>query len=185
MDSSSTYTEQELVNGLRNRNQKIFSYLYDQYSSTLYGVVVKVLNDHASAGDVLQDVFLKIWKNIDQYDEERGRLFTWMLNICRNTAIDVLRSKAHKLDQKIQNITDDVHIGNEPLIVHMQVDHLGFSKMLERLSKDQRNLIDLAYYKGCTQEEIARVLDIPLGTVKTRMRTALNHLKQIVKNIDK
>ncbi|HEY9259505.1 RNA polymerase sigma factor [Chitinophaga sp.] len=180
MEYTPTYTEAELVQGLKARDQKVFSYLYDHYSPALYGVIVKVLNDDSSAGDVLQDVFLKIWRHLDRYDEEKGRLFTWMLNIARNTAIDILRSKSHKLEQKIQNITDDVHAVNGPLSVHPSTDYVGFSRILEKLTKEQRTLIDLAYYKGCTQEEISRVLEIPLGTVKTRMRNAIIQLRNIL-----
>lgn len=181
MEYAATYTEAELVEGLKARDQKIFSYLYDHYSPALYGVIVKVLNDDSAAGDVLQDVFLKIWRHLDRYDESKGRLFTWMLNIARNTAIDILRSKSHKLDQKIQNLTDDVHLGNSGLSsVQPSADYLGFSRILEKLTKEQRTLIDLAYYKGCTQEEIARVMEIPLGTVKTRMRNAITQLRNII-----
>ncbi|SJZ52276.1 RNA polymerase sigma-70 factor, ECF subfamily [Chitinophaga eiseniae] len=180
MDYHVTYTEAELVQGLHARDQKVFSFLYDHYSPALYGVIVKVLNDHTQAIDVLQDVFLKIWRYADQYNEDKGRLFTWMLNIARNTAIDVLRSKAYKLEQKIQNITDDVHLNGGPLTVYQSVDYLGFSKVLDKLTKEQRTLIDLAYYKGCTQEEISRALDIPLGTVKTRLRNAIIQLRSIL-----
>lgn len=180
MEYAPTYTEDELVQGLKARDQKVFSYLYDQYSPALYGVIVKVLNDNTSAGDVLQEVFLKIWRHLDKYDPEKGRLFTWMLNIARNTAIDILRSKSHKLEQKIQNIVDDVHAVNGSLAVHPSTDYIGFSRILEKLTKEQRTLIDLAYYKGCTQEEISRVLEIPLGTVKTRMRNAISQLRNII-----
>ncbi len=100
MESAFTYTESELIQGLKAKDQKVFSYLYDRYSPALYGVALKVLNDESNASDCLQEVFMKIWRNIDRYDESKGRLFTWMLNITRNTAIDTLRSKAHKMDQK-------------------------------------------------------------------------------------
>lgn len=180
MQYAAIYTEAELVQGLKARDQKIFSYLYDQYSPALYGVIVKVLNDDNSAGDVLQDVFMKIWRHLDRYDETKGRLFTWMLNIARNTAIDILRSKSHKMEQKIRNMPDDVHVVDSLIAVQPSADYLGFSRILEKLTKEQRTLIDLAYYKGCTQEEIARVMDIPLGTVKTRMRNAINQLRTIL-----
>lgn len=183
MESAFTYTEFELVQGLKARDQKVFSYLYDHYSPALYGVAVKVLNDENIAGDVLQEVFMKIWRNIDRYNEEKGRLFTWMLNITRNTAIDMLRSKAHKLDQKIQEISNDVHLYAGHLTVYQSTDHLGLSKVLEKLNKEQRIIIDLAYYKGCTQEEISRLLDIPLGTVKTRMRNAIIQLRNLLKQL--
>ncbi|WP_341835115.1 sigma-70 family RNA polymerase sigma factor [Chitinophaga pollutisoli] len=183
MGTSNTYTEIELVQGLRARDQQIFGYLYDHYSPALYGVVLKVLNDENTASDVLQEVFLKIWRGIEKYDTEKGRLFTWMLNIARNTAIDTLRSKAHKLDQKIHELSNDVYLQTSQLTVHPSVDHLGLTKVLEKLSKEQRTIIDLAYYKGCTQEEIARLLDIPLGTVKTRMRNAIIQLRNVLKQM--
>ncbi|MGN6508224.1 MAG: RNA polymerase sigma factor [Chitinophaga sp.] len=183
MGTANTYTELELVQGLKARDQQVFGYLYDHYSPALYGVVLKVLNDENSASDVLQEVFLKIWRSIEKYDTEKGRLFTWMLNIARNTAIDSLRSKGHKLDQKIQELNNDVYLQTSQLTVQPAVDHLGLSKVLEKLNKEQRTIIDLAYYKGCTQEEIARVLDIPLGTVKTRMRNAIIQLRNILKQL--
>ncbi|MCW3467494.1 RNA polymerase sigma factor [Chitinophaga nivalis] len=180
MEYAATYTEAELVHGLRARDQKIFSYLYDQYSPALYGVIVKVLNDDSSAGDILQEVYLKIWRHIDTYDEAKGRLFTWMLNIARNTAIDVLRSRSYKLEQKVQHITTAIQGSHQLSTTQPSIDHLGFSRILEKLTREQRTLIDLAYYKGCTQEEIARVLEVPLGTVKTRMRNAIMQLRNIL-----
>ncbi|CAL1520017.1 sigma-70 family RNA polymerase sigma factor [Chitinophaga sp. MM2321] len=178
-----TYTEVELVQGLRARDEKVFSYLYDHYSPALYGVALKIVTDEPSAGDVLQEVFIKIWRNIDRYEASKGRLFTWMLNIARNTAIDSLRSKAHKLDQKIQDVTSTSLMYEPQLAVHLSVDHLGLTKVIEGLPKDQRIIIDLAYFKGCTQEEIAKVLDIPLGTVKTRMRNAIIQLRILLKQL--
>lgn len=183
MGTANTYTEVELVNGLKARDQQIFGYLYDNYAPALYGVVLKVLNDETIASDVLQEVFVKIWRSIEKYDVEKGRLFTWMLNIARNTAIDSLRSKSHKLDQKIQELSNDVYQHTSQLTVHPSFDHLGLTKVLEKLNKEQRIIIDLAYYKGCTQEEIAKVLDIPLGTVKTRMRNAIIQLRNILKQV--
>lgn len=183
VESDFTYTEQELVHGLKARNQRVFAYLYDHYSPALYGVVLKILNDENAAGDTLQEVFLKIWRNIDRYNEEKGRLFTWMLNIARNTAIDMLRSKSHRLEQKIQDVGDDVHLYTGHLTVYQSTDHLGLSKVLEKLNKEQRVIIDLSYYKGCTQEEIAAMLNIPLGTVKTRTRLAMTRLRSLLKSL--
>ncbi|HVI49170.1 MAG TPA: sigma-70 family RNA polymerase sigma factor [Chitinophaga sp.] len=183
MGATITYTELELVHGLQARDEKVFSYLYDHYSPALYGVALKIVTDEASAGDVLQEVFIKIWRNIDRYDATKGRLFTWMLNITRNTAIDSLRSKAHKLELKVQDVTSTSLMHEPQLAVHLPVDHLGLTKVLDGLPKDQRAIIDFAYFKGCTQEEIAKVLDIPLGTVKTRMRNAIIQLRILLKQL--
>lgn len=182
MGAAVTYTESELVLGLKARNEKHFGYLYDHYSPALYGIVLKVLNDETTAGDVLQEIFLKIWRGIERYDSEKGRLFTWMVNIARNTAIDTLRSKSHKMGQKVAELGSNA-LASDQLAIHPSVDHLGLVKVLEQLSKEQRVIIDLAYYKGCTQDEIAKILDIPLGTVKTRMRNAIIQLRNILKQI--
>ncbi|NIG57245.1 RNA polymerase sigma factor [Chitinophaga sp. Cy-1792] len=180
MGATLTYTEAELVHGLKARDERIFSYLYDHYSPALYGVALKVITDETAAVDILQEAFVKIWRSIDKYDASKGRLFTWMLNIARNTAIDSLRSKAYKLDQKITDIDSGNLLSDPSLAVHLQVDHLGLSKVLELLQREQRIIIDLAYFKGCTQEEIAKILDIPLGTVKTRMRNAIIQLRSLL-----
>jgi RNA polymerase sigma-70 factor (ECF subfamily) len=177
-----TYTESELVLGLKARNEKHFGYLYDHYSPALYGIALKVVNDETVAGDVLQEIFLKIWRGIERYDSDKGRLFTWMVNIARNTAIDMLRSKAHKMGQKAGELGGN-GLSSDQLAIHPSVDHLGLVKVVEQLSREQRVIIDLAYYKGCTQEEIAKILDIPLGTVKTRMRNAIIQLRNILKQI--
>lgn len=182
MRPSLTYTEAELVQGLKARDEKVFSYVYDHYSPALYGVALKVLNDETTAVDVLQEIFLKIWRGIERYDAEKGRLFTWMLNIARNTAIDTLRSRSHKLGLKMQEIGNGHH-QQEQLTVQQSFDHLGLSKVLDQLNKEQRIIIDLAYYRGCTQEEIAKILDMPLGTVKTRMRNAIIQLRNILKQV--
>lgn len=182
MRPSLTYTEAELVQGLKARDEKVFSYVYDHYSPALYGVALKVVNDETTAVDVLQEIFLKIWRGIERYDAEKGRLFTWMLNIARNTAIDTLRSRSHKLGLKMQEIGNGHH-QQEQLTVQQSFDHLGLSKVLDQLNKEQRIIIDLAYYRGCTQEEIAKILDMPLGTVKTRMRNAIIQLRNILKQV--
>ncbi|NLR61215.1 RNA polymerase sigma-70 factor (ECF subfamily) [Chitinophaga polysaccharea] len=183
MGATLTYTEVELIQGLLAREEKIFTYLYDHYSPALYGVALKVVGEEAAAGDVLQEVFVKIWRNIDRYDPSKGRLFTWMLNITRNTAIDSLRSKNHKLDQRIQDVNSASLVYEPQLAVHLSVDHLGLSKVIEQLQKDQRIIIDMAYFKGHTQEEIAKSLEIPLGTVKTRMRNAIIQLRTLLKQL--
>jgi RNA polymerase sigma factor (sigma-70 family) len=178
-----TYTESQLLEGILNRDQQIFSYLYDSYAPTLYGVILKVVHEEQEATDVLQEVFVKIWKSIGKYDPQKGRLFTWMLNISRNTAIDVLRSKSYKLDQITRDLHNDIDLYAQHLSVKPLVDNLGLRKVVDHLSPEQKSIIDLAYYKGCTQEEIAKILDIPLGTVKTRTRNAINNLRLILKTV--
>ena len=100
MNNTVTYNEQELVLSLKARDQQSFSYLYDNYAGALYSIVLQVVPDKELASDVLQDVFVNIWRKIESYDPTKGRLFTWMLNVARNLAIDMVRSKAYQNSQK-------------------------------------------------------------------------------------
>lgn len=169
--------EEELVSRLQAQDKSAFGILYDNYSSTLYGVVLKIVGTAEVAEDVLQESFVKIWKNISSYDKTKGRLFTWLLNIARNTAIDKLRSKNEKY--QIQSIDDSVYQVDKQSSATMKVDHIGVKQSVQQLKPEHRVIIDMAYYGGYTQEEISEELKIPLGTVKTRMRNAIIELRKI------
>lgn len=123
---------------------------------------------------------MKIWNAISQYDASKGRFYTWMINIARNTAIDYLKSKGFQNGLKNQALPDFVYNSKE-LSVSGATDFIGFKKILEGLETDKQELIDLAYYQGFTQNEISEKLKIPLGTVKTKMRNALLKLKDLLK----
>jgi len=174
-----TYTEKELIALLKQRDQRAFSYLYDNYSGALYGIVLQILENTELANDALQEVFINIWRKIETYDPAKGRLYTWMLNIARNASIDQLRSKNYQNSQKNQSIPENVD-GLAGSSTQMNVDSIGLKKMLEKLKMEQRVLIELAYFKGYTHEEIAEMEDMPLGTVKTRIRNALIQLRTLL-----
>jgi RNA polymerase sigma factor (sigma-70 family) len=177
--TTTTYTEKELIALLKQRDEKAFSYLYDNYSGALYSIITQILENTELANDVLQEVFINIWRKIDTYDPAKGRLYTWMLNISRNASIDQLRSKNYQNSQKNQSIPENVD-GLAGSSMQMSVDSIGLKKMLEKLKMEQRVLIELAYFKGYTHEEIAEMEDIPLGTVKTRIRNALIQLRTLL-----
>ena len=164
---------------LKSRDDQAFSYLYDHYSGSLYSIILQIVKSPEIAGDVLQEVFINIWRKIESYDPLRGRLFTWMLNISRNASIDMLRSKGYINNQKNQEITDNVYGSDQ--MTQTNIDGIGLKKILEKLKPEQRVLIELAYLKGYTHEEIAQIEDIPLGTVKTRIRNALLQLRVYLK----
>jgi len=127
---------------------------------------------------VLQEVFVNIWKKIESYDSSKGRLFTWMMNIARNAAIDKIRSRGYRDSLKNSAIpeTGDTGAATSP-----QLSDTGLKKVLTTLKEEHRVLIDMSYFQGYTHEEIAKILDIPLGTVKTRIRSALTHLRTMIK----
>jgi RNA polymerase sigma factor (sigma-70 family) len=177
--SKTTYGEAELVALLQQRNNTAFTYLYDNYSGALYGIINQIIPDRESANDVLQEVFINIWRKIETYDISKGRLFTWMLNIARNASIDKIRSKSWQNDLKNQSLPEDVStLKNQS--VKMNTDSLGFKKVLGKLKEEQRTLIELSYFQGYTHEEIAKGMSIPLGTVKTRIRSALLQLRTMI-----
>jgi RNA polymerase sigma-70 factor (ECF subfamily) len=165
---------------LKERSSHAFAYLYDNYSGTLYNIILQILPDQELASDVLQETFLNIWRKIDSYDESKGKLFTWMLNVTRNLSIDTVRSKSFQNNQKNQELAESISL-NRNGHVQQDVDNIGLKKLIERLKKEQRSVIDLAYFKGYTHEEIAEIEDLPLGTVKTRIRTALIQLREQLK----
>jgi RNA polymerase sigma factor (sigma-70 family) len=181
LSTAVTYNEQELVLSLKAKDEQSFSYLYDNYSGALYSIVLQILPDRELANDVLQEVFVNIWRKIESYDTTKGRLFTWMLNVARNLAIDMLRSKAYQNSQKNQGLGDTVYFDRGQAITQMSVDNIGLKKVVGKLKKEQQVLIDLAYFKGYTHEEIAEIKSLPLGTVKTRIRSALTQLREYLK----
>ncbi len=173
------YNEPELVAMLKEQSNDGFNYLYDNYSGALFTIINQIVTDNETAGDVLQEVFINIWKKIDMYDSAKGRLFTWMLNIARNAAIDKLRSKGYRNSFKNQSISEH----DEPGMiasVNPETSDVGLKKMLTKLKEEYRTLIDLSYFQGFTHDEIAKLLGIPLGTVKTRIRTALSQLRIMI-----
>ena len=174
------YSENELVFALQQRDSQAFSYLYDNYSGALFGLIYKMINDKELAEDILQEAFVKIWNNFSSYDTVKGRLFTWMINLTRNLTIDTLRSKGYKKQSKIRSDENSVNNLSDGTQVAEKFDAMGIRKQLTFLKSDQREIIDLAYFGGLTQDEISKSLDIPLGTVKTRMRAAILELRKIL-----
>jgi RNA polymerase sigma-70 factor (ECF subfamily) len=175
---SQTYTEAELVALLQSRSQQGFSYLYDHYSGALYQAILAIVSDADLANDVMQEVFLNIFKRIDTYDANRSRLYTWMLNIARNAAIDMVRSKGYKQMQQNREATDAVYEAGAT--THIAIDHIGLRKMVGSLKQELQEVLNLAYFGGYTQDEISEMLQLPLGTVKTRIRTALKQLRTLM-----
>src|SRR5579863_10703152 len=126
MGMSTTYTEQELVAALKARDNLAFAFLYDNYAGALYSIIKQIITDNSElASDVLQEVFINIWRKIESYDQTKGRLFTWMLNIARNASIDTLRSKSFQNAKKNQELGDNVNIATSSQVTQLNVDNIG------------------------------------------------------------
>jgi RNA polymerase sigma-70 factor (ECF subfamily) len=176
-----SFSEEELVTSLKNGDQGALSVLYDNYLAALLGVIFCIVDDRETAEDILQDVFVKIWQKITTYDRTRGKLFTWLVNIARNAAIDSTRVKDYDAKSKIRNLDNSVRSINRQYSVSIQVDQIGLKSMVDKLKPEHKILIDKLYFEGYTQEEAAKELDMPLGTVKTRIRAAINQLRELMK----
>ena len=179
MEPKIKYDEQQLVVLLNEQSNDAFNYLYDNYSGALFTIISQIVPDKDTAGDVLQEVFINIWRKINTYDASKGRLFTWMLNIARNAAIDKIRSKGYRDNQRNQPIMETENSGMT-VSSNPSVSDVGLKKVLTKLNDESRRLIDLSYFQGFTHDEIAKMLGIPLGTVKTRIRTAIIQLRTMI-----
>jgi len=170
--------ESELVKRLQKGDKNAFGELYDLYSSSLYGLVSRIIHSEETARDLLQDIFIKIWEHIYSYDPLKGTLFTWMLNIARNAAIDNLRKTKKAGKSEILSADNIVNIEKEQ---HhsIKTSLLGLKDLVERLSPEQKLLIEYIYFNGYTQQEVADELGIPLGTIKTRIRNAVIELRKV------
>lgn len=169
--------ENEMLECLQGNDQRFFSKIYHTYSGALYGLILKWIKDTEVAENLLQDVFLKAWRSKDLYDASKGKIFTWLYNITRHICIDHLRSKAYK-KSKVSLLSDDMSMlmpahqsGN------FAPDTIGLRKLVNTLRTEEKEVIELMYFKGFTQREIAEIMDTPLGTVKTRMSRAIRSLR--------
>lgn len=163
---------------LKKGDESAYNHLYDNYSGALYGFILQVVPEKEQAKDILQEVFMKIFQRIEQYDDQRGRLYTWMVQIARNTAIDKVRSKSYRTARQVQSLEDQKENSGGSVIPNM--DYVGVDKALFSLDETHKRIIDLAYFQGFTQNEIADELELPLGTVKTRVRNALIQLRKLL-----
>jgi RNA polymerase sigma factor (sigma-70 family) len=171
-------TEDELVSALRNREKVAVEALYDMYSASLFGVISRIITDTPVAEDVLQETFIKIWNSFSGYSAEKGRLFTWMVNIARNLAIDKIRSKDFKNQAKNHELENNVTFIDEQRNTVYKPELLGIRDLVSTLKPEQKAILELVYFKGYTHVEAAEELDIPLGTIKTRLRMAIQQLRK-------
>ncbi|MEZ5035274.1 MAG: RNA polymerase sigma factor [Chitinophagaceae bacterium] len=177
MKNPSSQLNAALIQRLQNGDKEAFEELYDQYNAALYGIICKIVRSEEVSQDVLQDAFVKIWKHIHTYNPTKGSLFTWMLNIARNTAIDQLRKlkKENKVD--IQTLDFNVDMVNTTAPGKNE-NTIGVTALVQKLPEEQKRLLEYIYFSGYTQKEVSEKLDIPLGTVKSRVRSAIKTLRK-------
>ena len=153
--------------------------MYDMYSSALYGVIYRIIQHEEIAEDLLQEAFVKIWNSAAAYDESKGRLFTWMVNIARNLSIDKTRSKDFRNHSKTEDIENIVLSVEKGFTTSINPETLGLKELVNKLNPDQKAVLDLVYFQGFTHVEAAEELNLPLGTVKTRLRNGIITLRKV------
>ena len=161
---------------VRARDAAAFELLYDQYHRLVYGLAFRILSDRGAAEDVTQAVFLKIWDSPGLYHE--GNFGAWIARVARNRALDALRSRAARAESDVPEAIEVDDTLEERAIAN--VDGARVREALARLPADQREPIELGFFGGITHEEIARRVGLPLGTVKTRIRTGLRRLRNVL-----
>ncbi len=173
MDLKISYEEVKLIAQLKLKDRSAFNTLYDKYAPALYTVVLQIVNNRELVNKVIHKAFIIIWRSIEDYDPGKGKIFTWMLHITRVTAINEIKLPFNKQvsvqEQKFE--ADSLSLSTEP-----QFDNCGLKKIINKLENEQKNLVNLYYYKGLTIDEIAAKVSIPEGMVKTKMKTALSEL---------
>ena len=177
--------DDELMDRLPRRDLGAFQALYERYSDLVYSVSLRVVADPYVAEDVTQDVFLRVWRRPEQFDVTRGKFVTWLLSVTRNRSIDVRRSQGRRLRHEAlptSSEEEDVLPSNDDrddpaLATVLSDERLAVRKALEVLPAEQKLAIQLAYFGGLTQQEIANKLGQPLGTVKTRIRLGMQKMR--------
>lgn len=193
-DKSASQAEDiSLLARLTERDEQALLQLYRKYQRLVYSLALRVLREEAEAQELLQEVFLHVWEKASLFNSERGTFEAWLLTLTHHRAIDVLRTRRFKQQASEERVDPDVLAGlatqetisdRSGLTDSIEIDErVRVQSALEEISKEQREVLELAYYEGYSQSEIAERLGIPLGTVKTRMRQGMiklsNHLKDL------
>ncbi|AGC75624.1 RNA polymerase sigma-70 factor (ECF subfamily) [Nonlabens dokdonensis] len=171
-----TFIEKHIIELLQEKDERAISLIYDQYAAPLYGVILKITRNEAMASDVLQETLIKVWHKSHVYDPEKAKLFTWLFQIARNTALDALRKSKRKSDKEIQIQNRDVYPNEDGID---KEDRDLINAQINRLDKKYREVLETIFFKGMTHMEAADYLNLPLGTLKTRLRNALKELRTI------
>lgn len=168
--------EENIVQLLEKGDQAAIKLLYENYSDSLYGVILKITINEELAQDALQESFVKIWKNAKKYDSSKAKLFTWLYRIARNTAIDKLRSFNNRFEKEVQIDKSNVYILPT---ASLNQDVIDLKQHVGKLDEKYQIVLNALFFEGMTQQEASDELDIPLGTIKSRLKIGLRDLRKL------
>jgi RNA polymerase sigma-70 factor (ECF subfamily) len=171
----------DILHAIARGDEQALAHLYDRYRLILFGLVMRILNSREEAEDVLQEVFIQVWRRAADFDELRGRPFTWLVTLARSRAIDRLRSLASRERVATASVSDPTEAVSDAADDAFRSEQRGVvASALTQLPDEQKITLVLAYFEGLTQSEIATRLGAPLGTVKTRMRSGMIKLRELL-----
>ena len=175
----STSTPDSLLALVAQGDQAAFAKLYDQMAPRVLGLVRRLLRDHAQSEEVTQEIFLEIWQNAPRFDSSKGTAVTWIMTMTHRRAVDRVRSaqSSRDRDTKIGIRDYDADYDNVSETVQTRIEHERVEKAMQRLTELQRQAVSLAYYGGYSHSEVAKLLSVPIGTVKTRLRDGMIRLR--------
>jgi RNA polymerase sigma-70 factor, ECF subfamily len=178
-ESTQPTSKEELLGRVARGDQAAFGELYDQMAPRVLGLVRRLLIDHAQSEEVTQEIFLEIWQTAARYEEQRGGASTWIMTMAHRRAVDRIRASQSGRDRDARIGIRDRAVEYDQVseIVEIRIEHERVERAMNRLTELQRQAIGLAYYGGYTQGEVAQMLQVPLGTVKTRLRDGMIRLR--------
>jgi RNA polymerase sigma factor (sigma-70 family) len=172
-------TDEELLEAVAAGNEEALGALYDRFGRVAYGVALRILRDRALAEDAVQEAFLALWRSADSYRKERAKPATWILTLVHRRAVDLVRREDRRRGEPLDEAPEPA-AGSVPEEANLRERRTAVQAALRQLPADQRQALELAYYGGYTQSELAERLGVPLGTVKSRMFAGLTRLRQLV-----
>ncbi|MBT8189308.1 MAG: sigma-70 family RNA polymerase sigma factor [Saprospiraceae bacterium] len=168
--------DDHIISLMKQKDKQCIEMIYDKYAAALYGVVLRIVRNESLAQDVMQESFIKIWKNSGNYNQSKSKLYTWILTICRNTSIDKVRSLKIRREKEIQK--GQSNVDNEG-VNYIKPELLDVRKFVNKLDSKYVDVLEALFYKGLTQKEASEKLGVPLGTIKTRLKAGLRDLRKI------
>ena len=185
-----SYGDEKLISLIAQSHEQALTQLYDRYHRLVFSLAFAIVNDRETAEEVMLDVFLRVWQKAGTYRVEQARVSTWLTHIARHHAIDILRRRAARLDQSavhledaISNLESSQPDPQESAEISLRREHIYAA--LNQLPAEQRQALLLAYFGGYTQSQIAELLEQPLGTIKTRLRLAMQKVREFFHEEDK
>ncbi len=169
-----------LLQSVQSGDQDALAALYDRYSGIAYGLALRIAGDATAAEDIVQEAFVSVWRQAPRFDASRGQVRSWLLTIVHHRAVDVVRRRANRPERALPDDAGQIADSDAPpaLVAEAAMDAQAVREAVRQIPDDQRRTVEMAYFEGLTHVEIAERMGVPLGTVKSRLRIALEKMRE-------